>query len=153
MNSIIFLVLIVFEKNEKFVKKSNDCDFESFFLFFDFFRFDELFDETMKTKKLKKIFETKFFEFETIIVDDDLKIDFTTKNVEKKNLLIKSCFLIFFSIVSIAITILLTILSCFFNIHNFFLIENDFENIIEIFVFILTKISYVKMTLFVKISI
>ena len=85
--------MIVFEnvnfrddaKNEKFVKKNNDCDFESFFLFFDFSRFDELLDETMKTKKLKKIFEIVSFEFETIIVDDDLKIDRTTNDAEKKN--------------------------------------------------------------------
>ena len=95
MNSIIFLVRIVFEKNvnsrddeenEEFVERSNDCDFESFFLSFDLFRFDELFDETMKTKELKEIFETKFFEFETIIVDDDLKIDLTTNDVEKKKI-------------------------------------------------------------------
>ena len=161
MNSIIFLVLIVFEdvdsrddtKDEEFVKRSNDCDFESFFLFFEFSRFDdELLDEAMKTKELKEIFETEFFEFETIIVDDDLKIDLTTNDVEKEKRLIESCFLIFFSVVSIAIVAFLVILSCFFNTHNFFLIEDDFESSIEISVLILTRTSCVEVTFFVKIS-
>ena len=150
MNSIIFLVLIAFEdvdsrddaKNEEFVEKSNDCDFESFFLSFDFSRFDELLDETMKTKRLKEIFEIEFLEFETIIVDDDLKTDRTTKDVEEeRNLLVKSCFLVFFSTASTAIVAFLVILSCFFNTHNFFLIEDDFESSIEISVLILARTS------------
>ena len=162
MNSIIFLVLIVFEGNVgsrddggdgEFVGGSKDCGFESFFLSFDLFRFDGLLGEAMKTKRLKESFETKFFEFETIIVDDDLKTDLRADDVEEeRNLLIKSCFLIFFSVVSIAIVALLVALSCFFNIHNFFLIEDDFESFIEISVFTLAKASCVEMTLFVKIS-
>ena len=40
----------------------------------------------MKTKKLKEIFETKFFEFETIIVDHDLKIDLTINNAKKQKI-------------------------------------------------------------------
>ena len=162
MDSITFLVLVAFgedvgsrggEGDGEFVGRSKGCDFGSFFLSFDLPRFDGLLGEAMKAKRLKKASETGSSESGTIIVGDDLKTDLRASDAEEeRNLLAKSCFLTSFSAASAAITALLVVLSCFFSIHNSFLIEDGFGSSIEIPAFTLARASCVEVTLFVKIS-
>ena len=104
-----------------------------------------------KNSQIKKTTKINREKLKIIIINVERKTEFVIIEIDEKNiLLIRSRILIVFSIVFIAITIFLSILSCFFNNHNFFFVKKNLKNFTNMFVFIFVKTSCVLMTFFVK---